>query len=145
MSSSCFLDVAALCGTVMAYEPEYRSLPETDLRAAAFVPESFNAAENWPACADLISTPRDQSACGSCWAFGATEAFNDRLCISKGFKQQLSVQDTTSCCGFLQCFSMGCNGGQPSGAWNWFVSAGVVTGGDFEHIGAGSTCKPYSM
>jgi cathepsin B len=42
-------------------------------------------------------------------------------------------------------FSAGCNGGQPSGAWNWFTKTGVTTGGDWEDIGTGSSCKPYSM
>lgn len=40
---------------------------------------------------------------------------------------------------------MGCNGGQPSGAWNWFTKKGVSTGADWADIGTGSTCKPYSM
>merc|ERR1712151_197263 len=40
---------------------------------------------------------------------------------------------------------MGCNGGQPGMAWDWFKSKGVVTGGDFFDIGAGTTCAPYSL
>lgn len=45
------------------------------------LPESFDARENWKECAEVIGHVRDQSNCGSCWAFGATEAFNDRVCI----------------------------------------------------------------
>ena len=41
--------------------------------------------------------------------------------------------------------SNGCNGGQPSGAWNWFTKVGVSTGADYGDIGTGTTCKPYSM
>jgi len=41
--------------------------------------------------------------------------------------------------------SMGCNGGQPSGAWNWFTKTGVSTGEDFGDIGKGQSCKPYSL
>ncbi len=40
---------------------------------------------------------------------------------------------------------MGCNGGQPSGAWKWFTNVGVSTGGDYSDIGNGKTCKPYSL
>jgi cathepsin B len=40
---------------------------------------------------------------------------------------------------------MGCNGGQPSGAWNWFTKVGVSSGGDYEDNGKGNSCKPYSM
>lgn len=58
----------------------------------------------------------------------------------------MSVEDTTSCCTGSTCsYSMGCNGGQQGGAWNWFVEKGVSSGGDWEDNGEGSTCKPYSM
>ena len=47
-------------------------------QAAVFVktpglvlPEAFDAAENWPQCAKVITDIRDQSMCGCCWAFGA--------------------------------------------------------------------------
>ena len=42
-------------------------------------------------------------------------------------------------------FSMGCNGGQPAGAWKWFIKSGVSTGGDYSDINSGTTCKPYSL
>ena len=55
----------------------------------------------------------------------------------------MSPEDTVSCCNGFQCsFSMGCNGGQPAGAWNWFTKTGVSTGGDYGDKG---TCKPYSL
>ncbi|EER09455.1 cathepsin b, putative, partial [Perkinsus marinus ATCC 50983] len=43
---------------------------------------------------------RDQSACGSCWAFGTVEAFKARLCIKSGgkLKQSLSDGEMLSCC-----------------------------------------------
>lgn len=36
---------------------------------------------------------------------------------------------------------MGCNGGQPGSAWEWFTRTGVVSGGDYGDIGTGTTCK----
>jgi len=95
------------------------------------LPESFDPRDQWPQCKDVIDHTRDQSNCGSCWAHGTTEAFNDRLCIKTGSTTLLSTADTTGCCGFLSCFSMGCNGGQIGTPWAWFQHTGVVTGGDY--------------
>jgi len=93
-------------------------------------PDSFDSRTQWPKCTS-ISTIRDQSNCGSCWAFGTTEAFNDRVCISSGgtVGPLLSTADTVGCCNLLSCFSMGCNGGQIATPWNFFHKTGVVTGG----------------
>lgn len=87
---------------------------------------------------------RDQANCGSCWAHGTTEAYNDRLCIKSGgrFKKLLSTADTTGCCGAENCYSYGCDGGQVDTPWDWFKSTGVVTGGDY---GDNHTCYPYTM
>ena len=45
-----------------------------------------------------------------------------------------------SCCGF-SCGN-GCNGGYPTGAWNYFKRTGLVTGGLYEDP---NWCKPYSL
>merc|ERR1719382_560460 len=37
---------------------------------------------------------------------------------------------------------MGCNGGMPAGAWNYFKGTGIVSGGEY---GDKSTCLPYEM
>jgi cathepsin B len=111
------------------------------------IPEAFDVRTNWPECAAISGHVRDQSNCGSCWAFGSTEAFNDRYCIKTGDATTLfSPEDTVSCCSGSKCMgSMGCNGGQPAGAWNWFTKTGVVSGGDFSDVGTGTTCQPYTL
>ena len=110
----------------------------------ATLPDTFDARTNWPNCESVINHVRDQSNCGSCWAHGTTEALNDRACIaSNGAITKLySVSDTTACCNFLHCQSMGCNGGQVGSPWKWFESTGVVSGGDF---GDGELCFDYTM
>ena len=47
------------------------------------LPKNFDSREKWPECKS-ISLIRDQSSCGSCWAFGAAEAMSDRVCIASG-------------------------------------------------------------
>ena len=48
----------------------------------ADVPKEFDARKQWP---EYIHKIRDQGQCGSCYAFGASGAFSDRLAIaSKG-------------------------------------------------------------
>jgi len=140
-----FDDVKMLCGTILSHEEAFvAQAVEIDHEGDNVdIPTDFDVRTNWPDCAVVSNHIRDQSACGSCWAFGSTEAFNDRRCIATGDTTLLSTTDTAANCGFLQCFSMGCNGGQPGKAWDWFVHKGVVTGGDYEDTGKGSSCGPY--
>jgi cathepsin B len=143
-------DVKRMLGTIMPGEEGYEA-PELVKNSwtveASSLPTNFDARTQWSNCAEVIGRVRDQSNCGSCWAFGSTEALNDRHCISTGKKDiVLSPEDTNSCCSGIHCSgSMGCNGGQPAGAWKWFTSTGVSTGGDWADNGKGTTCKPYSM
>jgi len=93
------------------------------------LPAQFSSIDNWPNCPS-IATIRDQSACGSCWAFGAVEAMTDRNCIHLNKQLSLSAADMAFCCD--NCGD-GCNGGYPSAAWDYWVSTGLVE----------ETCWPY--
>jgi cathepsin B len=139
-------DAKHLCGTFVDPELELPRKTHSYSELQLDVPDSFDSREQWPDC-KMIGYARDQANCGSCWAFASTEAFNDRLCIaSKGkFTKFLSTMATTECCSFLQCFSMGCNGGQPGMAWRYFKTTGIVTGGNYDDIGKGDSCYPYKF
>jgi len=142
--------VKRLLGTVLYGQKGYLpvAVEKTEFKTAASdIPEAFDVRTGFPQCASIVGHVRDQSSCGSCWAFGSTEAFNDRYCITTGdAKTLMSPEDTVACCTGVACsFSMGCNGGQPAGAWNWFTKTGVSTGGDYSDINSGTTCKPYSL
>jgi len=102
------------------------------------LPKNFDAREQWPTC-QSIRAIRDQSSCGSCWAFGAVEAMSDRICIASGGNIQvsLSADDLLSCCS--SC-GFGCNGGDPLAAWKFWVSDGIVTGSNYT---AQEGCRPY--
>jgi len=95
----------------------------------AQVPDSFDSATNWPQCATMKDI-RDQSACGSCWAFGAVEAMSDRICIFLNRNVSLSSGDMAFCC---DSCGDGCNGGYPSAAWQYYQDSGLVEEG----------CYPY--
>ena len=97
-------------------------------------------------CNATISHVRDQTDCGGCWAFSATEAFNDRRCLATNDTTLMSVQDTGACCSGRACmYSNGCVGGFIGAAWDWFISTGVVTGGDQSDINKTDTCEPFSL
>jgi cathepsin B len=89
-------------------------------------------------------------------AFAATEVMTDRLCIATNGKVefQFSPEDLLSCC--TECGD-GCDGGSPSKAWAYWMSSGIVSGGDYQsqqvslsRNGTKSTetclqgCQPYA-
>jgi len=104
------------------------------------LPDNFDARQQWTQCPS-IGEVRDQSDCGSCWAFGAVEAATDRICIETNgaSKPHLSAEDLLSCCS--SC-GFGCDGGDPSAAWSWFTTTGVVTGGNYNDT---TWCSAYSL
>ncbi|XP_052352469.1 cathepsin B-like isoform X3 [Oncorhynchus keta] len=129
--------VKRLCGTVL----KGAKLP-TMLQYAGDVelPDTFDPRQQWPNCPTLKEI-RDQGSCGSCWAFGAAEAISDRVCIHSNAKVsvEISSEDLLSCC---DSCGMGCNGGYPSAAWDFWTTEGLVTGGLYDsNVG----CRPYSL
>ena len=83
---------------------------------------------------------RDQSHCGSCWAFGATEAMSDRACVDTGKNVRISPEDLINCC---HSCGMGCNGGNSYPSWLFFRNVGLVTG--YLYGLNKDYCKPYSV
>jgi C1A family cysteine protease len=88
-------DVKSLMGALK--EPaEMRAPVRTDYATSGDLPENFDARTAWPQCKS-IGHIRDQSTCGSCWAFGAVEAMSDRLCIgSNGVCARWCLSDQSS-------------------------------------------------
>ncbi|CDW88954.1 cathepsin b [Stylonychia lemnae] len=100
----------------------------SDVHALEAVPTSFDSRTRW---GDCIHPIRNQARCGSCWAFGASEALSDRFCIhSKGnVHGVLSAQDLVSC----NKANHACNGGWLDKAWKYFEANGIPS----------EDCEPY--
>merc|ERR1712137_38010 len=131
-------DVSPFLGAFLPGDAQYEEPEVADIPAInAALPDSFDSAENWPQCS-VIGNVRDQSSCGSCWAFGSVSSFESRACISTGNDVKYSPEDTAFCSNA----GYGCQGG--NSAWNYFSSTGVVTGGDYTDIGSRLSVAPTS-
>jgi cathepsin B len=131
-------EVKAYLGAYLPGDAKYESVgPErTDFDSSVQLPASFDSAEQWPQCS-VISNVRDQSSCGSCWAFGSVSSFESRACIATGKDVKYSPEQTAFCFNYN-----GCGGG--NNVWRDFQSEGVVTGGDYTDT-QGGTCSRYSL
>ncbi|XP_074596304.1 cathepsin B-like [Brevipalpus obovatus] len=111
-------------------------LPMKSVEMVEDIPDTFDSRIEWPDC-ESISLIRNQSNCGSCWAFGAVEAISDRICIaSEGkIKVNISAEDLVACSDLG-----GCCGGGLIEAWIHWVNEGLVTG----DLYGGGGCMPYS-
>lgn len=134
-------DLKVLCGTRMELNLNNKLQNIFHVVNKEKIPGEFDAREQWPHCPS-ISKIRDQGSCGSCWAFGAVEAMSDRYCIASNGKIQVDIssEDLLTCCGF-ECGD-GCDGGFPSGAWRYWVSDGLVSGGLYNDD---TSCQPYEI
>jgi cathepsin B len=128
-------EMKQLCGTFL---DKVEGFPTVTAERRASPPDTFDARQQWPSCPS-IGEVRDQSSCGSCWAFGAVEVASDRTCIKNGQTADISPEDMLDCC---KTCGFGCNGGYPIMAMNWWQSNGVVTGGNY---GSNDGCMPYSI
>ena len=83
-------ELMGMCGT---WNVPVNGIEKVSNYVAAF-PEEHDARTQWPG---KIHEIRDQASCGSCWAFGATEALSDRFNIKHNHEVILSPQDMVSC------------------------------------------------
>jgi len=85
-----------------------------------------------------VNKIKDQSHCGSCWAFSATAAVEGAHFIKSGKLLSLSEQELVSCV----TKSSGCNGGNKASAFEYLKSTKQELEVDYQYTsGSGSTGK----
>jgi cathepsin B len=122
------------------------------LEEIAATPSSYDP-RNDTARAHCTGPILDQGFCGSCWAFGATEAISDRVCMANGNATGgyvgLAPLDLTSCDDGLFSMESGCQGGQLMGAWNYAKKTGLVEETAYPYLksqgGPVPTCDPNAQ
>ncbi len=121
----------AMLGTYIV--PSNKQYPGSEVVAT---PTNFDARTQWPGSVHAI---RDQQQCGSCWAFGASEAMSDRVAIASNGKINvvLSPEELVSC----DTNDYGCNGGYMDMAWEFLENHGVSSDACFPYT-AGSGLAP---
>jgi len=74
--------------------------------------------------AGVVTPVYNQGQCGSCWAFSATETIESYFAVGGGPLTQFSMEQIVDCDTGGQ--DQGCNGGFPSGAYQYVESAGGI-------------------
>jgi len=99
---------------------------------------------DWRQKAGVVTEPKNQGGCGSCWAFSATETLESHYALATGEAAPiLSPQQITSCtpnpkkCGGTG----GCSGATQPLAFNYTEHAGVTLETDYPYKGITGTCE----
>ena len=69
----------------------------------------------------VMHAPKDQGACGSCWAFSATGTLEGNWALKTGEMTDMSEQELVDCCYIRECGCLGCLGGLMEKAFNWNI------------------------
>jgi C1A family cysteine protease len=93
-----------------------------------------------------VTSVKDQGQCGSCWTFSSTGAVEGAWAIAKGQLIDFSEEQLVECAG-IKYGSMGCNGGQMSGAFNYIIDNGQCSAASYPYTsgtGQSGSCKSCS-
>jgi C1A family cysteine protease len=87
----------------------------------------------------VVTPPRDQGACGCCWAFVSTAAVESRRMMSFGqaYSMRLSPQQLVDC----DPLSQGCDGGNAENAFAYMAMNGLSYDSDYPYQGYQGTCR----
>lgn len=113
---------------------ECRELPATDGFQA---PVNFS----WRDVPNVVGPPRDQVACGSCWAFGTAELLESQFAIKTGVYRPVSVNQVMDCTWDANNF--GCQGGEVGPALTSLKnqSASIASEESYPYMGVSGLCN----
>ena len=89
----------------------------------------------------IVSTPRDQGSCGSCWAFAVAGAIEGFYAKSVGKLTVLSPQQLVDCVRGGYYISLGCAGGAVEDAFEYVMDNGITTESTYPYGGSTGSCK----
>ncbi|KAK2195085.1 bifunctional Cysteine peptidase [Babesia duncani] len=117
-------------------EFEFRYKQAKGLPSNAYVDKPIGEGIDWRRC-DVISTPRDQGTCGSCWAFATIAAVEAMYKIENAMTYILSEQELVSC----DENSYGCSGGFSDSAMKYIINHGVSSKENYPYDGTDRVCS----
>lgn len=83
----------------------------------------------------VVTSVKDQQACGSCWAFSAAESLEGQLGLN-GHETNVSAQNLVDCV----ALDFGCGGGWMADALAYAEAHGIETASDYPYTGVGAPC-----
>lgn len=89
----------------------------------------------------VVTDIKNQSICGSCWAFAAVAALESHYAIATGKLLSLSEQELVDC----SELSNGCVGGRVSNAFKYLVEYGVSTEAEYPYENKQGQCRSGNM
>jgi len=108
-----------------AYAPQGQTINLQAYSAASATPVTTTyTACNFTALGK-VSIVKNQGACGNCWAFSATGAYESAYFIDKNASILVSEQQLTSCSSTYG--NAGCNGGWPANALAYIKAKKIAT------------------
>jgi len=96
---------------------------------------------SWRDVPGVVGPPRDQVACGSCWAFGTAELLESQFAIKTGNFKEVSTNQIMDCTWDANNF--GCQGGEvgPSLTSLRAQNARIAYEADYPYLGVSGLCN----
>jgi len=120
--------------------PYCRNIDKIDLGTQ--LPEEFSWRDR-----GILGMPRDQAACGSCWAQAAGKAITSQLSLHYNRYVEASVQQIVDCTWeWAENFTnKACMGGNSYSAYRQFHNMGIniSTEEEYPYLGIGGQCSSY--